>query len=128
MELLKAKDEHHINLMMPPVQANYMLELFYKSGMYLSGMNGAVRLTWSELQAYQLTTGKLSAWEAEALMDMSRCYVSMLYSGQEPDCPAPYTTDDIDVVERNRQRVASQIGSFKQSLASVVADRKKKPR
>lgn len=106
---------------MPPVTAEYMIGLFKESGICLSGMNGPTRLTWSEVNSFSQLSARLSAWEASCIMDMSASYVAWYFKGAEENCPAPYTPDDDESVERMRSIVANQ-------FAAMKASRKNKPR
>lgn len=61
-------------------------------GLSLSGAMGPVPITWSEVAAWASLTGvDPEPWEAEALVDASRAYVSTLHeSADKPAYLAPW--------------------------------------
>ena len=75
--------------------------------MHLTGMNGAIPLTWGEIHSYcVLKNIQLSDFESSVIMRMSRNYVNMLYEARDADCPAPYMTDEAReaIAEAQKQR------------------------
>lgn len=76
---------------------------------------GATPLTWSEINSFVNCSGyKLSGWEAEQLIMMSRDYCGYLDKAKKFHCPPPYQEgiSDEEAVEAMRERVARQWASF----------------
>ena len=94
---------HALELTLPPVQLEYLVHLFYEVGLCEQGFNGAVRLSWSEVTAWLLATGrKLNHWEVTTLIDMSNEYVRERNS-TEGFRPIPYGDVKVDKVKEAKQ-------------------------
>lgn len=77
-----------------PDDCIYLLEWFIESGMTLQGPSGPAPLTWSEVQAFDTGACKrMTAWEREVVVDMSRAFVSALSRHADPKSPPPYTSE-----------------------------------
>lgn len=87
--------EGDYRLTMPEVEGGeYIINHWQKSGMYSSGMNGLMPLSWLELQAYSVQSGaSLDGWESEQVMLMSKAYVAFSRDSDELNCMAPYTVE-----------------------------------
>lgn len=104
----------------------FLSHCFYLSGMISSSSGGISPLSWSEMQAFILTTGyKLSGWESEQIMNMSRNYYVMAKKANEIGCPAPYVVanpfQDEESLAKMRDRVSRQWDSFTGGLKNKKA-------
>jgi hypothetical protein len=118
----KTLPDDHQSRQLPEID-EYLALCFELSGFSMSGSMGAVPLTWSELDSFICRSGyKLSGFESEMMIRMSRAYCVMLSKASENGCPAPYQDIDIedeDELEKMRERVSKQWGSFSNELKPI---------
>jgi hypothetical protein len=77
-----------------------------RAGICSSGINGAASLTWSELDSYVRRSGAdLDDWDCEAMIELSRAYISTLSAAKDPHYPPPHVTQDPDELELHEQWV-----------------------
>lgn len=71
---------------------SYLLDVFYETGMIVSGEGGQLRaLNWADLAGYMAATQqKLEPWESKALIDMSITYLGEHFRAKDPTALAPY--------------------------------------
>jgi hypothetical protein len=82
----------------PPLgEEHYLVGLWERVGYCSNFGNGAVPLTWSEINNWMQATGTtLSTWEVETLASMSRLYAQELHS-TEVNRAMPYIENNEDV-------------------------------
>lgn len=72
-----------------------VLRLFLDSGRYLASDYGAKPLTWQEIDSWIRITGTpVTYWEAESIHVLSGEYAAMTNAALDPDCPAPFVTEE----------------------------------
>ena len=75
---------------------------------------GMVPIEWADILAWvQLTGTELYPEEARILRELSFAYVAQYTVSKDPDCPAPFFTDDSPV-----DSVKQQMARFKQKRQS----------
>lgn len=123
---LSERDIESPELKMPEIDSHeYVLSLFYETGMVLNGVNGAVPITWTELRNYSDQSGNvLTPWESSMVMKLSRAYCSAYHDGQDAAALPPYMPDDIDSIAKQRASVSSALAS----MGAAMKDSKPKPR
>lgn len=92
---------------------------FQLSGFCLNGSMGSIPFTWSEIKSFSDQSGyKLSGWESEQIILMSRSYCYMATKAKELGCPPPYQegVSDEEEVQKMRDRVSKQWDSFGSGL------------
>jgi hypothetical protein len=90
----------------PKCEADYLLDHLMRAGICSSGINGAASLTWSELDSYVRRSGAdLDDWDCEAMIELSRAYISTLSAAKDPHYPPPHVTQDPDELELHEQWV-----------------------
>lgn len=88
---------------MPPCDATYLVALLFEIGPSVAAGMGQAAIPHSEILAWQSNTGiKLTAWEAMTLRQLSICYVDQSYKSTEPDCEAPWKSEDVDAATKQR--------------------------
>jgi hypothetical protein len=109
LEYLKKSDS--LLLKLPGVtNAEYIVDLFYKSGICLHGFSGAIPLSWSELKAFSDLSGwMLNEVESDVIMDMSKAYVASLSASKDVDAKAPFMTDEATEAIEKAKKIRSQI-------------------
>lgn len=76
---------------LPDVTAEHLLRYLMEIGPSMPAGAGIAAISHGEIRSWQENTGiELSAWEARALRDASREFVSELYAAKDPRRPAPY--------------------------------------
>ena len=100
---------------MPPIDyAEYLFEFANEIGMYSKTGFGLDHVSWSEINSWQQLTGiKLSIWEANTIMMISKSFVSQYNDVNEKIAPSPYQSPVID-----RAAVSQNVGSVFRSIAS----------
>jgi len=123
---LSDRDIDAPELKMPDVDSHdYVLEMFYETGMILNGAHGAVPITWTELRNYSDQSGNvLTPWESSMVMKLSRAYCSAYHDGQDAAALPPYMPDDEDLIAKQRSNVSNMLAS----LGGQMKDAKPKPR
>lgn len=123
---LSEKDAEAPELKMPEVDSHeYVLEMFYETGMVMNGAHGAVPITWTELRNYSDQSGSvLTPWESSMVMKLSRAYCSAYHDGQDAAALPPYMPDDEDSIARQRASVSIALAS----MGAQMKDTKPKPR
>jgi len=114
-------------LELPPVDAaQHLIDYLFEVG---PSVGGEV-LTFSELQAWQASTGTvLTSWEAITLRRLSGAYLSELNAASDPQRPAPFFQASV----KPREVVSSQLASMfdrleKQDAKTGVLPRPKRLR
>jgi hypothetical protein len=128
---IKRLSESHPNapeLKMPELDSHeYVLELFYESGMVLNGANGAVPITWTELRNYSDQSGAvLTPWESKMIINMSRAYCTAYHDGQSPSALPPWVDDSQEALAAMRESVASKFKAL--SAGALPKTDQAKPR
>jgi hypothetical protein len=88
---------------MPPLDmADYLVGYLFEVGPATSSGNGAVPLSYSEIQAWeQLARVRLAPWEARFLRRLSCEYVSACREAEKWDCPAPWAPEEVAAEQMN---------------------------
>lgn len=123
---LSDRDIEAPELKMPDVDSHdYVLEMFYETGMIMNGAHGAVPITWTELRNYSDQSGNvLTPWESSMVMKLSRAYCSAYHDGQDAAALPPYMPDDEDLIAKQRASVSNALAS----MGAQMKDAKPKPR
>ena len=123
---LSDRDIEAPELKMPDVDSHdYVLEMFYETGMIMNGAHGAVPITWTELRNYSDQSGNvLTPWESSLVMKLSRAYCSAYHDGQDAAALPPYMPDDEDLIAKQRASVSNALAS----MGAQIKDAKPKPR
>ncbi len=123
---LSDRDIEAPELKMPEVDSHeYVLEMFYETGMIMNGAHGAVPITWTELRNYSDQSGNvLTPWESSMVMKLSRAYCSAYHEGQAAAALPPYMPDDEDLIAKQRASVSNALAS----MGAQMKDAKPKPR
>lgn len=73
----------------------YLVEAFQKLGFARSDLDGLVPQTWAEIDAFARRTERITtAWEAEALFNMSWAYVNEFTKASAPLRKSPMERAD----------------------------------
>ncbi len=123
---LSDRDIDSPELKMPDVDSHdYVLEMFYETGMIMNGAHGAVPITWTELRNYSDQSGNvLTPWESSMVMKLSRAYCSAYHDGQDAAALPPYMPDDEGLIAKQRASVSNALAS----MGAQMKDAKPKPR
>lgn len=80
---------------LPPLPTyGYIVMWLFDIGIFSSSGMGASPLTWSELLAWSTLSGHSpTTAEAEAIIRLSREYVTKLSAAEDPSCPPPWSGD-----------------------------------
>lgn len=99
---------------MPLVEGGeHIINIFNVLGPATPNSPGMIPLTYSEVKSWvELTNANLHPWEPEAIVTMSRVFVSQLIRSSSKKEPPPYYRDDRSLEER-RQQV---MDSFKNTM------------
>lgn len=90
--------------------ARYLVDYFNNAGRSIGGGATPAPLTSTELSAWAAGSGvRLSPWEFQALLDMSRAYVVQSFRSDSIECPPPYGDGG---ATSNRQGIASKVGAI----------------
>lgn len=103
---------------LPPLAFGaHLIEILFEIGpIKPAGMGGAVGIDEADLHAWQCNQGvDLSAWEARTLRKLSREYAHMLSQASEPNCPAPYVSDEYINAEKRKQ-IADAMNNWADNL------------
>lgn len=94
MEQFKLISSEHPYLEMPAVENyGYLIDwLFVELGPTMQSSMGSSPLTFEEIYAWGKDIN-LTTWEASTLKKLSLDYWSMLHTGSEKNCPAPYVAN-----------------------------------
>lgn len=124
------RDTESPELKMPEIDSHeYILELFYQSGMILNGAHGAVPITWTELRNYSEQSGvDLTPWESEIVMRLSRAYCSAYHDGQKPEALPPWMPEDTDSITKQRENVSNTLAAMGQAMKESKPKPRKKPK
>ena len=77
--------------MPPTIGGEYIIDLWFKSGMYSFGQNGLEPLSWMHIAAFdQCQEMKLAAFETRCIYEMSRSYCGMYHKGKDAGIFPPY--------------------------------------
>jgi hypothetical protein len=91
----------------PPCEMMYMVDYLFSCGPVLSGAMGASPLTHQEIYAWQHNLHvDLCPWEANALREMSRQYLSELLQSDKHDSPPPWIPE---IDEESGKMVAEKV-------------------
>jgi len=95
---------------MPPIyEADYVVSYWHSVGMATQNGMGSSPISATELMNWSNAQGiELTPFEFNAVIEMSRSYLSSLQQGERPDCPPPYGDP---VNEFDRQKVATKISN-----------------
>ena len=87
----------------------YIVSCWHTLGLNSNYGMGAFPLTWSEISAFSSSQAlRLSQWECEQLIMMSREYCSFINKSKERHYPSPWDHEDYNALEANRARVIKQ--------------------
>jgi len=125
---LSERDAEAPELKMPDIDSHeYVLEMFYETGMIMNGAHGAVPITWTELRNYSDQSGNvLTPWESSMVMKLSRAYCSAYHDGQDVAALPPYMPEDEDSLSAMRASVAARFKSL--SAGAMPKSDTSKPR
>ena len=125
---LAERDVDAPELKMPAIDSHdYILDIFYETGMVLNGAHGAVPISWTELRNYSDQSGSiLTPWESSVVMKLSRAYCSAYHDGQDAAALPPYMPEDEDSLNAMRASVAARFKSL--SAGAMPKSDKSKPR
>jgi hypothetical protein len=127
---LSDRDIEAPELKMPDVDSHdYVLEMFYETGMIMNGAHGAVPITWTELRNYSDQSGNvLTPWESSMVMKLSRAYCSAYHDGQDAAALPPYMPDDEDSIAKQRASVSNALASMGVQMKESKSKPTKKPK
>lgn len=92
-----------------------MVAYFYEVGPTLFGDMGEMPISHVELLAWQENSGvELSSWEARAIVQLSREYLSFSRRAQDPKCEAPW-----DYETEAKRVVAHDLKDYISGLAKL---------
>lgn len=94
---------------LPPLEASLqpIVSLLFDAGPISSSGDGAVPLTWVDLQAWQGATGLcLPPWQLRLLRRLSADYLMELNQGAAVDAPPPW---ERDLTPERRKKVAKHV-------------------
>lgn len=103
---------------MPEVgDAEYLVGYLRSVGLAMTGAMGSGPITSTELAAWQAGQGiDLTPFEFDAILQMSRAYLTSMQAGAKPDCPPPFGDP---VNEFDRKTVSEKVsGAFKAFIQS----------
>lgn len=105
--------------MMPDVGVGkYIVDLWGEVGECKQGGMSIAPIDWSDLSAFREFSG-INKLEAKCIIDMSKEYVSAINRYEDPKSPAPYCKSKALAKQQNRDKVASQFKSLKQSIKAA---------
>lgn len=113
LEKLRAdKKEPDYQPDMPEASALHLLGYLWDVGPSMQGGMGPAPLTYSELVAWQQSSGiELTPWEAKTLRRLSGEYVSECSRAEKPDCPSPLA---VEMTDEDRETVSKKVqGAFR---------------
>ena len=91
-----------------------LLSVFFGFGMCQSSMNGAEKISFSEVNSYlQLMGIDLLNWEKRTVIEMSANYCLWLSKGKESDCECPWHDDDYTESLLMKEKGANIMKAFK---------------
>ena len=106
-----------------PKADQILINDFHSLGFSLNIGNGNTPLTWLEIKAFSdLRFEKLSMFESESLIMMSREYCSWLIKASDLNCQSPWHSETYNAIESNATQVNA---GFKALMAR--AKKKNKP-
>jgi len=109
---LREKYKEGLELSLPDCEAEYLVPLFFESGMSSSDMGGMVELSWEELKAWiSCTQRDFSLWEINTLKNMSKAYVNEYNQASDANRSQPYSKT-LEVTQLVRDEVASSVKSL----------------
>ena len=124
LELLP--DEHPAKVL--PEIPEFFGMLFQLSGVCLTGAMSVTPLTWQEVQSFSLQSAyKLSGWQSEQLITMSRAYCNMSHKAKEKSCTAPYSESTLDELYDNEDRLEAMRDKVAKQFEGFASGLKKKP-
>lgn len=116
----RAQQLQEPELKLPICENEYLVLLFYETGMYeIGGMGGIVPMSWNTIQSWiNLTERDLEVYEKMLIKEMSEAYVSEYNAGTDPNRTRPYVefAEKISVDE-----VSKNAAAFKAALLATVA-------
>ena len=93
---------------MPEADA-YAVNCWHSLGLNSNYGMGAFPLTWQEVESFSSSQAlRLSQWESEQLIMMSREYCSWVNKSKERHYQSPWNHKDYDALTANRARVIKQ--------------------
>ena len=107
-------------LKLPDVGSSYYVVKYWQDcGSVGYGSSGIVPLSWTEIRNWREENDlEIDYRERKMIREMSKAYVSEFYAAKNPDRPAPYS---IEIVELDRKDVSNKI-------ANVLSGFKKRTR
>ena len=91
---------------MPEVDMFYVINWLIKLGMYRSGFNGLIPLTYQDIDSWaNRTLTNVSPWESEVLITLSMSYCNQYAKGSKADCEEPY---DTGIEKKIQQEIADR--------------------
>lgn len=85
--------------------AAYLVKYLFEVGPVFASDTGRGPITWSEINAWMHTTGRmLQTWECTLLRRLSSDYLGAAMDATDPACPAPYS----DQPSQNQRQLVSQ--------------------
>jgi hypothetical protein len=97
-EQLVTRQTNYVNngveIIYPPCSMIYMVDYLFSAGPTISSPMGKTPLTHQEIYAWQMNMGiELCPWEANALREISRQYLSELLQSDKHDSPPPWVPE-----------------------------------
>lgn len=90
MEQFKLISDEHPYLEMPAIENyGFLIDWLFELGPTMQSNMGSSPLNFEEIYAWGKDIN-LTAWEASTLKRLSLDYLSMLHTGSEKNCPAPF--------------------------------------
>lgn len=114
-DYLEKKDPNDPYLQLEDVGiANYILKIFYETGIYRDGANGIVPLTWQEISAFDERMNYcLDAWESKMIFMLSNAYCNENSKAKDKNCPPPVLIEVEEEYEaKKRESVSSSLKNF----------------
>lgn len=100
-----------------------LVEYLYEIGPYEVGAMGLQPLSWTQIEAWQRTTGiRLDSWEAQQVRKLSFVYLDQHHKAEEPTCPCPWV-DELHVDHQALgERIKQRFRQFNQSRRGMRRD------
>lgn len=97
----------------PEAYSSYIINLINQIGPYQNGEYGPQPLSWTELRSWSiLTKTKITPWEADLIMKLSKSFVSQLSLSKDPSCISPVHEVDEEKLSIKRKQISDAFKSM----------------
>jgi hypothetical protein len=94
----------------PDQESQWLVSAATECGLSSASMGGVSAVTWSEIRAWQESTGDRGYWLAKAVRTLSLHFVDEYHAAKDPHRPAPAFADMEE--DERRAAVVSQFKNF----------------